>query len=423
MSQNKKQRTSVGDLSCLTEATAADHHALTLDDLSVDVLANIFRYLGGPKRIMCQRGVCNKWKEAVKRTIIPPIYFNVDTVVKYNAMRVMAEAMPNLQLLMISGFGWGRGHKWSDGEDPDEEFAEIMSTYTRHTHDIEIISNFSKLCRLEIDIDSKLSLNGRYPVLFNSFPLLEKLSIRNCNYLKWDLGMLGGLPLLKEFNCEYNYSLTGNISSLRVLKDTLEKVTINDCDNVEGNFMDLADFPHLEELDLDDTGVTGDIRDIGENGFSMLERLALPKGVYGGWGYEFQRISDGPEFIRAVYLLEKQRPALKMKYRYGRLSEDSPDWYNFYVDDDEHAPPFYIHFVEAGSRLGYQWDADGYGQNPCEVNWLDPEPDRESSDFEEYMEELQRIERQVRTSMCQGFHQPPTEEEYHRLLDEHARRG
>lgn len=41
--------------------------------------------------------------------------------------------------------------------------------------------------------------------------------------------------------------------------------------------MDLADFPHLKELGLEETGVTGDIRDIGDNDFSSLE-------VYGGFG-------------------------------------------------------------------------------------------------------------------------------------------
>ena len=74
--------------------------------------------------------------------------------------------------------------------------------------------------------------------------------------------------------------------------------------------MDLADFPNLKELDLDSTAVTGDIRDISENDFSSLEELILPHGAYGVSGYKLQRISDGPELIRAVYLLSKQRPAL-----------------------------------------------------------------------------------------------------------------
>ena len=75
--------------------------------------------------------------------------------------------------------------------------------------------------------------------------------------------------------------MTGDIRSLRVLKDRLEKVIIHCCPNVEGNLMDLADFPHLEQLDLHKTAVTGDIRDIGCNDFSQMEYLDLPKSVNG----------------------------------------------------------------------------------------------------------------------------------------------
>ena len=105
--------------------------------------------------------------------------------------------------------------------------------------------------------------------------------------------------------------------------------------------MDLADFfLRLRELNLDETAVTGDIRrDIRENDFpALVEALDLPKSVYGGCGYEFQRISDAPELIRTLYVFKKQqRPTLKMgKFQgwqtskigddwYGKLSEDSPD--------------------------------------------------------------------------------------------------
>jgi hypothetical protein len=155
----------------------------------------------------------------------------------------------------------------------------LTLTADYRAHDIEIISNFSKLRILEIR--TFVFLNGRYPFLFNSFPLLEKLSIENCHVLKWDLDMLAGMPLLKELTCKGgNYFMTGNISSLRVLKNTLERVTIEECYNVEGNFMDLADFPHLKELNLHGT-VTGDIEDIGEGDFPAMECLILPSGTVG----------------------------------------------------------------------------------------------------------------------------------------------
>ena len=249
------------------------------------------------------------WKEAARNTIVPPSNFHIRNsfrfdVTKYNAMRAMTRALPNMQQIW---FGYlGDGHKFSDGEDPDEQWYTANDT----AHDIEIISNFSKL-RILGFYDAPL--NGRYPFLFNSFRYLENLDIL-CLRLKWDLEMLAGFPMLKELNCKRNECLTGNINSLRVLKDTLEKVILEDCSGVEGNFMDLADFPHLKQLKLEGklegTAVAGDIRDIGENDFPSLEHLDLPRGVYGVRGCKFQRISDGHDLARAVYLIKKQRPAL-----------------------------------------------------------------------------------------------------------------
>ena len=57
------------------------------------------------------------------------------------------------------------------------------------------------------------------------------------------------------------------------------------------------------------------------------------------------------------------------------------------------------------------------------MNWLDPEPDRESSDYEKYIEVLQSIEKHGRADFYKGFHQPPTEEEYNRRLFEDQYRG
>jgi len=388
-------------------ATAGNLSA-SFDDLSVDVLANIFGFLI-IKDVMRSRRINKKSMDAVKKTIVPPADFCVDSMKRYNAMGVMTEAMPNLQQITIGDLG-GR-HKYSNGEDPDEEWAAEYADMV--SHDIEIISNFGKLRDLTIKYDAPL--NGRYPFLFNSFPLLEKLSIKYCHYLKWDLEMLTGFPLLKELEFCYNACSTSNIISLRVIKDTLEKVKINECSRVEGNFMDLADFPHLKELDLELTAVTGDIRDIGENDFTSLESLALPKGVYGAKGSTLHSIAEATDLVRTIYLLKKKIPALDIKNWDGKLSGDSPDWYE--PVDDYFAPSssFLIRFVQAGSRLGYRWTTHLYFSGPCEVNWLDPEPDRESSDYAKYMEEFQKINSGV--NFYRGFHQPPTQEEYNRLRD------
>ena len=52
------------------------------------------------------------------------------------------------------------------------------------------------------------------------------------------------------------------------------------------------------------------------------------------------------------------------------------------------------------------------------MNWVDPEPDSESCDYAEYIEELQRyVEGQGQ--MFKGFKQPPAEEEYRALCAEY----
>ena len=270
---------------------------------------------------MPKRRVCKKWTEAVRKTIIPANEeFEVNSVEKYNTMGVMTRAMPNLQRITISYLG--EGHKYIDGEDPDEERAAETADYI--THDIEIMSNFRKLRILDIEAP----LNGRYPNLLSSFHFLEHLQIYDCSYLKWDLQMLAGMPLLRVLDCFVNSSMTGNISSLRVLKSTLEKITLLDCPNVEGNFIDLADFPRLKHLNLQCTAVTGDIRDIGGNDFSTIEKFALPKSVVGGSDYEFQRVADVPDFMNEIYHLMTQIPCLLLFWNNNwKLAENSTDAY------------------------------------------------------------------------------------------------
>ena len=79
--------------------------------------------------------------------------------------------------------------------------------------------------------------------------------------------MIEGLPNLKGFELDSNHRVTGNVNTLRVLRDTIEVV-------IKGDFMDLADFPRLQQLLLSHTNVSGDIRRIREVDFPAL------KGVY-----------------------------------------------------------------------------------------------------------------------------------------------
>jgi hypothetical protein len=228
--------------------------------------------------------------------------------------------------------------------------------------------------------------------------------------------MLEGLPSLKKLKCGKIPHLTGNLANLRVLKDTLEHVQITVCRHVEGNFMDLADFPCSKELDLRCTNVRGDIRDIRGHDFPALEYLYLPKSVHGGHGYAFQLISDVPSFLNSILLLLQRSPTMFERYSfslssafYWSLSDDSPDWYAWDNEIKSPPPPFRIQFLRAGSRLGWSWCAEV--QLPsCEINWLDPEPDSDSSDYGAYIQELQNIKR----------HKPSTEDIINRPLNKNT---
>ena len=392
--------------------------AVTVASIPSDQLANIFGCLG-PKEILPLRGVCTKWNEAVKNTIVPLDDFKVSNEKSYNVMRTMSSAMPNLQQLELgylpSSYDFATSYstykKYADGEDPDEEQARFGDVITL---DIDMLSNFTKLRELKL---SSAPLNGSYPYLFN-FPLLQQLTVSGCEHLKWDLGVLAGFPLLKEFHCEHNARMTGNIYSLRTLKDTLEKVVLVHCPQIDGNFMDLADFPHLKVLGMSNMdSIRGDIRGMDEHSFPKLQTLALPAHVYGGNGFKFMRASDAKDLIATVYSVKRNRhPSLFEDYNWY-LSEDSPDWY-----DDEIlgrvAYPFSCCIVRAGSRLGWRWERKfDYTPDHCfEVNWLDPLPAKGSSEYQSYIQDLQELESYMnRFPFFRGYRQPPSEAVFKRL--------
>src|SRR6056300_1491558 len=132
----------------------------TFSELSVEQGAMILGFFR-PMEIIYFRRVCKTWKEAARVTTVPmqiPFFygksFRINTLARYNALRVMATELPNLQQFEIASLCDERylspldGHKYSDGGDPDEEEAAETAHYT--THDIEIISNLRKLRHLEI---------------------------------------------------------------------------------------------------------------------------------------------------------------------------------------------------------------------------------------------------------------------------------
>eukprot|EP00984_Skeletonema_dohrnii_P012946 scaffold5304_cov139-Skeletonema_dohrnii-CCMP3373.AAC.1 len=412
MPHHKKPRLDGPAADAAVSAAEDRNTATTANELSGDVIAIIFGCFP-PEDIMRMRRVCIKWRDAAKGTIVPIAEFRMNIVDKIRAMTAMTTALPHLQKLQLCGLV-DSGHKYSDGEDPDEKWARYYANET--SHDITIISNFRKLRCLEIN---GMYLNGRYPFLFN-FPLLCNLGIFGGGDIKFDLEILQGLPSLKKLKISGNQRLADNLRGLRVLKDTLEEVEIVYCLKIRGDFMDLADFPRLKVLNLQSTQLTGDIRNIGEDDFLALESLYLPATVHGGINYRtMQRISEVPSFMHAIHLLMQRTPPLvqigflKRAFNW-RLSEDSPDWYGYDRDSRNPEQPFRLQIIQAGSRLGWSWLGWSWCDRvklSCEINWLDPKPSRESSDYETYIEELQRIEGREDKDFYRGYYEPPNEEE------------
>jgi hypothetical protein len=432
-SKNKRARATAAEAERIVAAqqpsrltSSLSNNAAGFNKLSSNQTAVILGFLDY-KNIMISRRVSRKFCDAAKMTIVPMyrgsnyrtsgLNLRVNSVKKYNGMVVMTKAVPNVIYLAIGYLD--SGHKYSDGEDPDEEWA--AGTANKTTLDIGIISNFRKLRRL--DIFTSQTLNGRYPSLFN-FPLLQILDI-DCSRLRWDLDMLVGLPSLQELRC-HGGKVTGNIKSFSVLKRTLKVIRFKQSSEIEGKFTDLADFPRLKTLELTYcSNLTGDIRKLGSSDFPKLTKLQLPKGVIGGRDYQFQRVSEVPSVINALYRLSRRDPSPfpdfnDYLYRNWKLSKDSPDWYDAVGQQGMPAPPHTVGFVRVGTRLGWRWLSPsryGTSKNSCEVNWLDPEPGRDSSDYEDYIRELESIQDDI---FCfEGYYQPPTAEEYNRLCEEY----
>mmetsp|Transcript_7852 Transcript_7852/g.11355 ORF Transcript_7852/g.11355 Transcript_7852/m.11355 type:complete len:130 (+) Transcript_7852:3-392(+) len=124
--------------------------------------------------------------------------------------------------------------------------------------------------------------------------------------------------------------------------------------------------------------------------------------------------------MNVIDRIRRQRDASMFTLGYNwSLADDSPDRYSMdHLDAISYPPPpFTIKFVHADYRVGWCWKNE-YGEC-CEVNWLDPEPERGGSDYEEYIKDLRRLEYGI--YFFKGYHQPPTEAEYRLLCEDRSR--
>ncbi len=389
-----------------------------LDD--VDVLSKILSNLNW-REILTAR-VCRKWRDAARLTDVPEsetddgwhtpeLYLQNRNVAL--ALPWISDALPKMHTVNID-FGLRKTEPFAiaNGEDPAQT---LVSSFPRDDGrpepvDIRSIANLRHLQHLKIN---QGRLNGTYPWLFD-FPNLRSLELSDVGLLKWNISVLSGMPKLEKIRCIRNSKLTGNLSSIRELRNLVE-LCLSGCTEIEGNLMDLGHFPRLRSISLNSCDkIVGDIRDIGPNNFQAIEEMTnLPNGVYGGG--DLPSIADAPAVMRAWGILKKRNPKI-FPYTCAHLSIYSPEL--FVIEGLHHSRgmPTGVEFVTAGPRLGWRWTNSVGGGGACETNWLDHEPDPSDEDYDVYIKELKDAEKAV--DFFSGFYLPPTEEELLRLNSE-----
>ena len=357
----------------------------SFSSLGSDILANIFGHLP-LNEIVRSRRLCKASIDAVKETVTPlgwREFFEIDGIEKYNALVGMAESLPGLQQIRLKSQSYDSEYtkkeakfKYNDGEDPIESAADSDDDGVVTLNIDDVLGLFPKLHTLAIH---DAPLNGRYSSLFN-MPHLQKLSISCCKTIKFDFGMLAGLPSLTEFECVRNKLATGSLGSLSVCKDTLERVELSDWSQVvrfTGDLMDVATFPCLKSLNLVYTkAVSGNLGDIdvdNDDHFPMIEELSLPETVIGGSRYEVMHIDDAKQLIKDLTPLRRKRPDL-FKHCYSNtvlkwsLSKESPDTIDPSTYQDCEFRNYTFFFVQSGEHLGWRFEQSfDYtpGEYPC----------------------------------------------------------
>lgn len=315
----------------------------------------------------------------------------------------MARALPLLQQICFQTADLFIGEQlyFEEGEDPEPY--PLPRLFTPRIN-MNIVSSFAKLRCLGL---TDVWLNGKYPCLLG-FPHLQKLQLCDVAGLKLDLETVAtSFPVLECLHCDQIPNLRGSLQSLRALKDTIREVIISVSSEVCGNIMDTADFPLLSCLNLIETAVMGDVRQIGDRDFPSLQRLHLPVGVYGSPERPFERVADAAEVMNALCRLKQRNGTVINGGGFDwKLSGDSTDRYlrdNISLLE----PPFLVEIVEVGQCVGWRW-VNGRRHGCCKTNWLDEEPRESDVDADWYWTEMNY-------SPFKGFTSPPTAEEYRRL--------
>lgn len=379
-----------------------------------NILSRIFAFFNW-KDILRSR-VSRIWRQAARITVVPKSINNVCHIPDlYVNNREFALALDWLskELPMISSITvcfnvyTTKAFEIATGDNPKLPLAKSASIDP--PVNLCSISNFRSLKHLSIN---RASFNGSYSYIFD-FPELRTLELVDVGRLVWDLTMLQGLPQLEQLIAVRNTHLTGSLSNVQILRKSLMKLSLTSCHQVQGDLMDLRDFPKLKEIGLTDcTSIVGDIRNVRVGDFPSVASFGkLPESVIGGSNLPY--IADAASIMNAWYILKKKNPLILSSSSVNGLSRLSlPIWSTErYINSVHHTRfmPTCVEFVTAGPRIGWRWTNAVRGGS-CEAIWLDPAPNPLEEGYDDYVRELRDVNRDV--CFYKGFFGPPSKEEH-----------
>eukprot|EP00977_Amphora_coffeiformis_P008806 scaffold1992_cov187-Amphora_coffeaeformis.AAC.24 len=170
-----------------------------------------------------------------------------------------------------------------------------------------------------------------------------------------DLSWLSGLPNLEELDCSCCFSVTGDLSDLRIFRDRMTKLMLEGCDHVTGSMEDLYDFSVLRQFDLSRCNkISVEIQTIRDTDFLalMLRKSCRPRAFLNRKAY---RASTEVSII--IHLIDYLFVTTFIFHLRSRTR-----------------PPFSTeNTVTAGGRVGRRWKSYG-GKGCCETNWLTLRP-------------------------------------------------
>lgn len=366
--------------------------------LPVELLPHILSYLPWRNVVRC-RSVSSEWKASSARCPCTDVLVEtVDDLVQ------LSKALPGIWSLTIT-----------IGEElRDENLVPLRSMH-----------QLRRLLVCNTGLLSRAFEESMWPCLQR----LDELDLSGNTNLQWSLRDVAlAFPQLRILRTTHNYQLTGDLCDLTstIPGATPPLFTVLEfswCRNVTGNLLDLAHFPHLEELSLNRTQVQGDIRDVTACMFPSLQEVALGDTAVYGAGATLQRVDHAFAVMLGRYHLTRHsRAECAMVPFVLQLDTESEDYYmgrpQQQLYSSEHDPPFWLEPVRIVMRRGYRWSNQLGGA--CDIVWFDPEP--ESSSEEEYSLYRRELEKDMAESspLFRGLVEPPLLDDYIEISRRHG---